>query len=352
MENKYIGSGQTAVILTMFSVFCYACMNIFRAADEMLINAVVTAAVLSVLSIPMVILGTKYSKSIIELTAEHNKITGIVISLIYISYFISAAADFLKRYAYFVTDRYFTEANEITAVILLGLVCIYISHTGIETVCRMSTVLLFLLTVTSVIFAVNGWKDITSYNINNLIPQKLTFDELYIDGLFPTAAAGAVCLCIICRSTGSRTRKGTYLGILGILAAGAAIIYGVSAVIGDYLPASEYPWLDAVIYSAREMSFRPDGIFFLLWTVSAAAVVSLLCSCGSHCIGCIFPKFRFGGTAAGILTITAAVVSILTETDICSLIYRFPLSPVILLAVIPLLLLIISSTPKTKPSEV
>ena len=346
MENKYIGSGQAAVMLTMFAVFCYSCMNIYGAADDMLINSVVTAVSLAVLAVPVVILGSLYSKSVPELMFENNRFSAFILSFVYIIYFVSVSAHFLKCYAYFVTDRYFEETDEITAAILLGLVCIYISHTGAETVCRMSTVLLFLLTITSVIFIVNGWNDIIAYNINDLIPKKLSLNELSADGIFPAAASGTVCLCILCKNTGKRTRKSTYLGIFGIFAASTAIIYGISAVIGDYLPATEYPWLDAVIYSSRETTFRPDGIFFLLWTVTAASVISLLCSCGGHCISCILPKLRCSGTVSGILAISAAVISIITESDICSMIYASPLAVIILLSVIPLILLLLPKTRK------
>ena len=96
---------------------------------------------------------------------------------------------------------------------------------------------------------------------------------------------------------------------------------------------------DAVIYASRQMSFRPDGAFFMLWTIIAAAVSSLMCACAGHSLTAAVPKFRWWGI------LTAALALIGAEAELWGIsvgsIYRSPVCAFILVGAIPLALIFI-----------
>jgi len=220
--------------------------------------------------------------------------------------------------------------------VFLGLICGYISHTGAETVSRMSTVLIFMLILTGAAYVISGFGDIISYDYAKIVPETISLSG-GLEGIFPVAAAGAAALCILSGGLGERTRAGVFGGAAAMLIALSLVIIGVWAVLDDFVFASDYPMADAVIYASRQMSFRPDGAFFMLWTIIAAAVSSLMCACAGHSLTAAVPKFRWWGI------LTAALALIGAEAELWGIsvgsIYRSPVCAFILVGAIPLALI-------------
>ncbi len=346
MQSKYIGSGQLAVMLTLFGIFYCVCCGNYYNSSAMLINIVSTAAILAVLIIPVVILASKGAGNIPETAVSRLGLSGRILSVLYAVFYIAAASDFLRLYSDFAYERYFREGSPGACIILLGIICIYIAWTGPESICRMSTVLLFMLGLTSVYFVISGINDIFNFENFSFEPVKINIKDEITKGFFPFMAAGAACVCILCGGTEKKTRKGTYIGLAAALAAAAAIVFACSTVLGGYITISEYPLLDAVIYVSKEISFQPDGVFFILWTVIAAAVISLLNACGGRAIKAVFPRIKGEGIIAASAALLAGILCFYFPNRICTDIYRNPVSAVVLIGVIPLILLIISSVKK------
>lgn len=342
-DNRYIGAGQAAVIMAAAGILGLTVTD-FTAPGTMLSNAVSAIVLTAVLLIPLAILIKDGSGSVPQLAVMRTGLIGRVISVLYSIFFISAASDIIARYSVFVSERYY-EASAAVCAVLLGVICVYISHTGAETVCRMSTVLIFMLAVTGAAYAINGFGDILSYDYTKIVPEEIS-PAGSISGIFPFAAAGAAAICVLCGGLGSRTRAAAFGGAAAMLAAVSLVIVGVWAVLDDFTTVSDYPMADAVIYSFREMSFRTDGVFFMLWTVIAAAVSSLMCACAGHSLKAAVPKFRWWG----VLTAAAALIGAQAELwgiNVGS-IYRSPICAVILVGIIPLVLLLLPQVKERK----
>ncbi len=338
MSKKFIGAGQTVVLTAAFGIFYALCMADFSSPGKMLSNAVSAAALIGLALVPLAVLASRKNGSVPELLAKKTGIPGRILCLLYVVYFISAASDFLAMYSDFVSERYLREFSPVVPVIMLGIVCVYISRTGIETVCRMSTVIIFMLCVTGIAFAVNGFSDIISYDYEKIIPERLSLSSA-VSGLFPVGAAAASALCVMCGGLGKNTRKAAFGGAAALLLAASAVIAAVFAVLDGYADISEYPAADAVIYSFRNMSFRPDGIFFILWTVICAAVVSLMCGCAARALGAAVPRLRESGIITAAAALICAVCAVYgADTGI---IYRTPLCAAAVLGVIPIILVFI-----------
>ncbi|MGN0637639.1 MAG: GerAB/ArcD/ProY family transporter [Huintestinicola sp.] len=339
MKIGYIGRGQTAVMLTLFGVIFCVLNTTLPDMGTSLADISVSVMIMAVMLIPLAVLSAKGEKSVPELCTVRLGSIGRVINILFFIYFITAAAHILKRYSEFVSERYFPEADQAVCIIMLGAVCVYIAHTGVETVCRMSTVLLFMLCVLSVIFLLGAWKDILSFDRTDVTVPKLSLQR-GLGGLFPIGAAGCTCLCVMCGGMGKRTRSGAYGGIAAMLAVSVLITAAVYMTLGGYITVSEYPLADSAVYAARGGTFRNDGLFFSLWTVMCAAVISLLCACGGHSLKQAAPAVKLEGLISG----TAAVICALSEMyfglAFCQMIYEAPLPPLILTAAVPLILLI------------
>ena len=338
MKLGYIGRGQTAVMLTLFGVIFCVLNTSLSDMGTSLADISVSVMLLAVMLIPLAILSISGEKSVPELCSQNLGFIGRVVNILFFIYFITAAANILKRFSEFVSERYLPEANAAVCIIMLGAVCIYIAHTGVETVCRMSTVLLFMLCALSVIFLLGAWKDILAFDCNSVTFPKLSLQR-GLGGLFPIGAAGCTCLCVMCGGMGRRTRGGAYVGIAAMLAAAALITAAVYMTLGGYISVSEYPLADSVIYAARERTFRNDGLFFSLWTVMCAAVISLLCACGGHSIKQAIPIIKGEGLIGGITAVICALTEMYFGITFCKMIYENPLPPIILTAAVPLILL-------------
>lgn len=339
MKLSYIGRGQAAVMLTFFGViFCVLNTSVSDMGTA-LADIAVSAMIMAAMLIPLAILLNGREESVSELCAERMGFFGRIINILFFIYFIAAAGDILKQYGEFVSELYFPEANGSVCIIMLGAVCVYISHTGVETVCRMSTVLLFMLCAAAVIFLFGAGKDILAFDYSSVTVPKLSLQRGF-EGLFPMGAAGCVCLCVMCGGMGKRTGCGAYGGIASMLTAAVLITAAVYITLGGYVNVSEYPLTDSVIYSARGGTFRNDGLFFSLWTVMCASIISLLTACGGHSLRQAVPFIKGEGIISGLAAVICAISEMYFGIRFCEMIYENPLTPIILTAAVPLILLI------------
>lgn len=339
MKLSFIGKGQAAVMLTVFGVI-YCVLN--RAYTDMgtaLGDIAVSVMLLAVMLIPLAVLAGTGEKSVPQLAADRLGIFGKFIDILFFIYFTAAAGNILKSYSQFVSERYFTEAGAAVCVIMLGAVCVYIAHTGVETVCRMSTVLVFMLALLSVIFVIGSYRDILSFDYGSVTAPKLSVERGF-KGLFPVGAAGCVCLGVMCGGMGKHTRCGAYGGCAAMLGASALITAAVFVTLGGYTAVSEYPLADSVIYASRGGTFRNDGLFFSIWTVMCSAVISLLAACGGHSLRAAVPKIRAEGLIGGGAAVLCALAEIFTGVSFCKTVAGSPLPPIILISAVPLIIMI------------
>lgn len=339
MKTEYIGRGQAAVMLALFGVLFGVLNREWISVGVGLADTAVSALILAAAVIPLAVLSGKYEGSVPKLCAERLGFLGRVINILFLVYFIAASGTVLGEYGKFVSERYFPEAGSAVCIIMLGLVCIYISHTGAETVCRMSTVLLFMLVLTSAVFLFGAWRDICGFDFSSVTVPKLSLSRGF-GGIFPMGAAGCACLCVMNWGLGNRTRCGAYGGIAAMLAAASGITAAVWFTLGDYVHSSEYPLTDSIIYAAREGTFRNDGLFFSLWTVIAAAVISLLAACGGHALKCAVPKIKWEGIISGLGAVLCALWGMYSEVSFCKILFENPVPSLILIFAVPIILLI------------
>lgn len=331
---KYISAGQTAVLITAFALLYCVFGGTYSDCGDMLANIVSSSLAAAVLSIPLAAVTSRSEGSVIDMISEKiGERAAAMAGLLYLIYFTAAAAHILGGYSVFAAERYFEGVKPYVCIILAGLVCIYISWTGIETVCRMSTMILGMILLTAAAFIIFAAND---FSVPRITLRPIVPADVNSSGIFPYLAAAAAAMCIVCGGTANRTRKGVYMGIAASLAAAAAVTAAVFSVLGDFSVLSDHPAADAVIYASREMSFRPDGLFFSLTVILALAAVSLLCACAAKALKAVFPKLRGEGIYTSAAAVGIAVICSLTESPVCSEIFGMYAIPVILLGVLPL----------------
>lgn len=334
MNSKYIGSGQMAVMFAAFGVLWCICAADYSSCGGMLAECAASAVILGIISISAVHFGEKNDTTIAEGAVKRFGIFGRLISAVYVLYFISGASYYLMKYGTMVSERYFSEGSSLLCIVLLGTVCVYIAHTGTETICRMSTVVLFLFGVTLTMWIVTGWRDVSISQTDMTLSELMTHGA--DGGFFCSVGAALVCSCIMCGNNGARIRKGIFGGLSAVLGAAAVIIFLVCTILGEYISSSEYPVADAVIYSSRNMTFHPDGIYFLLWTVIGAAVIPLMCACGASAFKSAVPAIRGEKMITAAAAAVSAALCAAMDSELCGILYEQPVMPLLLGGIIPM----------------
>lgn len=321
-RNEYFSQSSLAVMTAAFGVLYCVFFADFHSFGELLTNIAASGVLLALLLIPSALTGD--SGAVLSgKTALHK-----AAAVLYLIYFVSAGAYILKGYSVFAAERYMKGMPIWVCIIFTGAVCAYISETGTAAVCRMSTVIASLSVFLALGFVIFAANDIS---VPHTDMPKIGFGSA-LGGIFPIAAAG-----LICTTSRGSCRKGSYLGLALLMLAAAFMISGILLVAGDFAVLTEYPAVEAVIYSARELSFRTDGSYFSLWTLISTAVVSLCCACGGDTLKCIFPKLRLSGVITAAVAAGAAVTSAVAGLDVCGMIFASPLWAVLLLTIFPLI---------------
>lgn len=318
---------------------------VYSDSGSMLADIISSSLAAAVLAVPTALFANKTDNSVYNTVTEHSKALGTIFSVIYLLYYLSASVYLIRVFAEFVSSCYLQGASLLVCAVLSGIVCTYISWTGTEAVCRMSTVIAFLFALTSILFLVFAADDIVLTGIDL---NEIRLENISKNGIFPYISAAIICLCTVCKGSGKRTRKGIYFGISALLIISSAIIILINLVLGDYVYLSGYPSVDAVIYASRELSFRPDGLYFSFGTVILLAAAGFICSCGGGALKCIIPNVKLEGLFTGAAVTIIAAVEILFNINVCEYIFKQQLLIILLITVFPLVALLMSSSGKGK----
>lgn len=318
---------------------------VYTNSSSMLADIISSSLAAAVLSVPPVLLANKTDNSVYNTAADRSKVLGTAFSAIYLIYYLSALVYLIRVFAEFVSSRYLHGTSPLVCAVLSGIVCTYISWTGTEAVCRMSTVIAFLFALTSILFLFFAADDIVT---TGLSASEIGLDNISKNGIFPYISAAIICLCSACKGSGKMTKKGVYFGISALLIISSAIVILISLVLGDYIYLSDYPSVDAVIYASRELSFRPDGLYFSFGTVILLAAAGFICSCCGGTLKCIIPNVKSEGLYTGAAVTIIASVEILFNINVCEYIFKQQLLIIALISVFPLIALLMSSSGKGK----
>ncbi len=337
MKNKsrYISAGQTAVMISAFAL-TFLTTAAFDDCGAALSDALSAVLLTALLAVPVAAVTSRYKGSITDIIGKFaGRSSAVIAAVLYILYFIPCAAHLIRVHSIFAAERYFDGVRPYVCIILTGLVCIYISGTGVETVCRMSTMLLGLTVLTLGAFALFSADDISMPQITPY-PLKPIPADISSAGLFPFLAAAVTSMCIVSGGAEERTRKGIYTGIAAVLAGVCAVILLIFAVLGDFAPLSSFPLSDAVIYASRDMPFRPDGLLFTLSVLSSLCAASLLCACAGKALGTIFPRLKGAGVYTSAAAVIFSAVCEVTHISAAEEIFSSIIYPVVLLGLVPL----------------
>ncbi|MGN0642704.1 MAG: hypothetical protein ACI4JJ_06110 [Huintestinicola sp.] len=284
---------QLVVMLGLFAVFS-SLLTLKFPSDGNSLGSVLSAdasraVIQAVLVLPAVLFSSRlHGKSVTGAASEISRTAGMTAALLYAVFFTSAAARFTELFAEFAAVKYFPEGGAAVCALLLGAVCFYAACGGISAVCRMSTVLLIIfaaeiiyLIVTAVI---NGPADVVSISDLRISPDVITA------GLSDITNCGLTVLCFAPAHmrVGKKSRGlkcGAYCSVAAILVVSALLAFLSEIILGSYSDLSVYPLYDAVIYTSRSVNIKPDGIFFVFWAMSSAAIISLMLACAGEGIG-------------------------------------------------------------------
>ncbi|MCM1578974.1 MAG: hypothetical protein NC078_09270, partial [Ruminococcus sp.] len=293
----------------------------------------------AIAAIPLCVFSAKNPGSDLgERIGEKSVVLRIICGILLAVYFLSGGAHVMGRFGEFANERIFPEGNIYVCITLVGLVCIYAAHTGTQAVSRMTTLIFALFILCLVMLAAGGAGDF-SFDIK-AVPGVISFGDVFsnseMTGIFPIFAAAAITSSMLCKNAGKGLRRGLYGGLAALLAVSVLLFSMVWSLLGDFTLMSEYPALDAAIYCGRHFFFSFHGLFYALWIIAAAALLSMLTACGGQALRMIFPKLRYSGAIAAAAAAAAAIVETVMG-HFTVRIFNSPVFAVILLAALPMI---------------
>ncbi|MDE7293590.1 MAG: hypothetical protein K2N72_04110 [Oscillospiraceae bacterium] len=337
---KYISPGQMIILFGAAGALYAGICGIYDELPQMLTNAVLSAIITAAAAIPLCIFSAKEPDTDLgEGVAERSVALRIISGILLVVYFLSGAAHILGKFGEFANERIFPEGNIYICITLVGLVCIYAAHTGAQAISRMTT-LIFALFILGLIMLLIGGRGDFSLSQASLAPKAISFGDVLgngeMTGILPIFAAGAITASMLCKNAGKGLRCGLYGGLAAMLAVSTGIITIVWALLGDFTPMTEYPALDAAVYCGRRFTFSFHGLFYALWIIAAAALLSMLMACAGQALVWIFPKIRYSGAIAAAAALAIALIEALTAS-VAGRIFNNPVFAAVLLVVLPLI---------------
>ncbi len=337
---KYISPGQMIILFGAAGALYAGICGVYGSLPHMLTNAVLSAIITAAAAIPLCIFSAKNpdtdpGERIAEKSVALRTICGISLAV----YFLSGAAHILGKFGEFASERIFPEGNIYLCITLVGLVCIYAAHTGTQAISRMTTLIFALFLLGLIMLLIGGREDFSLSQVS-LAPQPISFGDVLgngeMTGLMPIFAAGAITASMLCKNAGKGLRCGLYGGLAAMLAVSAGLITMVWALLGDFTPMTEYPALDAAVYCGRRFTFSFHGLFYALWIIAAAALLSLLMACAGQAFVWVFPKMKYSGAIAAAVALVIALTEALTA-PVAGRIFNDPVFAAVLLVALPLI---------------
>lgn len=343
-QVRKISPGQIIILFGAAGALYASICGRYAPGGEMLGNAVLSALVTALLSIPLCIFSMRQkgdrNDDIMESIFRKSRLLGIISGILLTVYFIGCGGAVLISFGEFVSERVFPEGNIYVCLLLTGLVCIYAAHTGAQAVSRMTTLIFGLMLIAMAMFLFSGYEDIFTAHGDMLIPRDISLGDIFKGGfgvgMLPVFTAGAVSLAMLTRPAADGVSKGLFGGLAAMLLMSAAVTAAVWAVLGDFTVMTEYPALDAAVYAGRHMTFSFHGLFYALWIITAAAAVSMLCACGGRAMRGIFPGIKVGGMLTAGVCVLLAMGDIWLGTGICRGIFGSA-AGMVLLVIVPLI---------------
>lgn len=340
-QAKYISPGQIMILFGSAGALYAGICGVYGTLSEMLANAVLSAVITAAAAIPLCIFSAKSpGADMTEGIAKRGRALGIIACALLIVYFISGATHILEKFGEFAVERIFPEGNIYLCIVLTGLVCIYAAHTGTQAISRMTTLIFALFILAAAMLLIGGHNDL-ALSSESLAPKEITLGSVFrrgeMTGIFPIFAAGAITASMLCKNAGKGLRKGLYGGMAAMLIVGAGLIIAVWAALGDFTQMTEYPALDAAVYCGRRFTFSFHGLFYALWIIAAAALLSMLMACAGQAFKGIFPKIGYPGAAAALAALIIALTETFANVFVTVHIFKSPIYAAVLLIILPLL---------------
>ena len=350
-DKKMIGWGQLLLLLFMCRVFTLMTFVPFADSNETLTvrmaATAIGAVIQGILLIPIVIL----KKSITGLALEKNKPAGIILTVLYLVFFLFYTAGGLIDFRRFLGARFFPTAADADNALWIGvllIVGVYCGYLGIEALGRSAVLLFWIFIAALVIMCISS--------VHEIDPANLSFGFTDKEGLFSAVLKdlsrnGEICaLAFLAGNVRDRLRCGAY----GLLASKLVLIFAatllITAVLGDFAFLTQYPFLAVGATGDARFVERGDALYLMVWTITAIINIALFLHISAGLIGEVFPKCRYRTVISAVMVFiltTCFTLTGLSFTKVYDIICS-GWSVILLAGVLPLTVLLVGLTAQRK----
>lgn len=335
-----IGWGQLLLLLLMCRVFTLMTFVPFADSNETLTLRITAAAigaiVQGILLIPIVLL----KGSVTGLTLQKNKPAGIILTILYLIFFLFYTAGSLIDFRGFLGARFFPTAGSVLWIGVLLIVGVYCGYLGVEALGRSAVLLFWIFIAALVIMCVSSVREFDTANLD------LRFSGT--EGLFSAVMKdlsrnGEICaLAFLAGNVRDRLRCGVYGLLVSKLVLISSVTLLITEVLGDFTPLAQYPFLAVGAFGDDRFIQRGDALYLIVWTITAIINIALFLHIAAGLVGEVFPKCRFRTSISALIVFAMTTCFALTGLSFAE-VYNIVCSGwtiILLVGIIPLIVLL------------
>lgn len=271
------------------SVMSYTPFNIEN-TTILIVATLISTAIQCALIMPLVFFQQKFpSDNPCTLALSKNKTAGIIVTILYLLFFMTAAFLLIGDFVYLMDFYLSNFLPRLAIVAIMVLAALYIGKMNVSVFGKTGSFVLIIFTIFTIIILLSVEKDFYA-------------DNLYIAGDNFSASVKTEIKNEIARNRmlvmlvfllpdlkGSAARCGfTYLGIKLVLL--EVILTFITVILGDFAMYSKLPFFYLAAYSKTQIVERYDAVFMALWVFMSLLKLGMYFHCSVRCLKMVIPK--------------------------------------------------------------
>ncbi len=312
--NKKISGNQLFILIFIVGIFKTITYNPFEYASffQIILTVSLSFLINSVLLIPVFIISYHNpNESIITIFSNKNKFLGKIISAIYLVYFLLVTIRATRQFGYFMKEMFPTVAEMAVVIAIISICGLYAAILGIEAISRSAGIIFIISIIIFISFILTSLNYADFSNLYDAVPKNSSESTSFFTFLSREIATFIELTPLLFLISNIKNAKTDFnKGITKFLIVKFLTVIGIftltALVFGGYAKNSGYPFFRLGSLSSTYFVERYDGVYMILWILTAVTTISYFLYSAKECSGVIF-KNKI--TQKNILTTIFAIIT-------------------------------------------
>ncbi len=308
--TKKITSYQLGILLFIISAFKIFTSNPYKHANfsEIIIGILLSISLQFFLILPLIFFYKKHkSMSVIRVFKEKNLVLGNVISCFYMLFYVISTLRLIMRFSDFMSKLFPELGSKIAIILVLTFCGGYIAFLGIESIARTSGIILVFLVLIMIFLGISCVNFIKIDNIE-FLKNDVTPKNFFSFFIIETAKASEIAVIIVLiPHIKSNFSKSIPVFLSAKVIFSMFFLFLSALVLGGYAKELDFAYFALSELSHSSFIERYDGIYLILWTLTAVISVSFFINALAECVKTMNARNIEKGNNIIFLIITAII---------------------------------------------